>query len=101
MVIIDGHYDTNTGAPAAFWPLKNIGVNDKVILKDKLNRNFTYEVTNAFYVDIDDPNRLQVFEESDNPTLTLITCGGIWDYSSGTYNKRLVVKAKLVSSDLD
>ena len=100
-VIIDGHYDTNTGNPAAFWALKSIGVNDKVILKDKLNRSFTYKVTNTFNVDIDDPNRLQVFEESNNPTLTLITCGGVWDYTSGTYNKRLVVKANLVSSDLD
>lgn len=100
-VIIDGHYDNNNGLPAAFWPLKNIRVNDTVILKDKLNRSFTYEVIDTFYVDIDDPERLQVFKESDNPTLTLITCGGIWDYTSGTYNKRLVVKANLLASDLD
>lgn len=100
-VIIDGHYDNNVGFPAAFWALKSIKVNDKVILKDKLNRSFTYKVTDTFYVDIDDPERLQVFKESDNPILTLITCGGVWDYKSGTYNKRLVVRAELFTSDLD
>lgn len=100
-VVIDGHYDTNTGLPAAFWALKYIKVNDKVILKDKLNRSFEYEVIDTHYVDIKDPKRLQVFEKSNNPTLTLITCGGVWDYKDNTYNKRLVIKAKLVSSDLD
>lgn len=96
-VIIAGHYDDSTGKPAAFWGLKNLNVNDKVLLVDELNRTFTYNITETFYIDIDDPKRLSVFEESDLKELTLITCGGLWNDAKGTYSSRLVVKAKLVS----
>lgn len=93
-VIIDGHYDTNTGAPGAFWELKNLQVGDKVSLTDSLGRGFDYLVKEKSSISITDPERAQVFESSKARQLTLITCGGVWDYASGTYNKRLVIKAE-------
>src|SRR3989344_622556 len=96
-VIIDGHYDTDTASPAAFWVLKSAKLNDKVSIKDELGRDFTYRVVDIFFVDIQDPQRIQVFQESDKAELILITCGGVWNEKEGTYNKRLVVKAELVS----
>jgi len=92
-VIIDGHYDTNTGAPGAFWGLKNLQVGDKVLLTDELGRTFHYTVQTSSFVSIYDPKRAEVFESGETKLLTLITCGGVWDYASGTYNKRLVVTA--------
>lgn len=104
-IIVDGHYDTNTGAPAAFWELKNLELNDRVVLVDELGRNFTYKITNLVYVDVKDSNRLEILKESDGPTLTLVTCGGVWLAGEGTYNKRLILKAELISKtpsfDLD
>lgn len=98
-IIINAHYDNNWGAPAAFWKLKNIVVDDKVYLVDSLGKIHTYKVTKSFYLDIDDPNRLSIFEDvEDKSELTLITCGGVWDFSAGTYNKRLVVKAELLDT---
>lgn len=97
-VIIDGHYDTDQSTPAAFWGLKNINVNDTVTLQDELRRDFSYKVVDSFYVDISDPQRTKVFEETGDHELTLVTCGGVWDPSVGTYNKRLVIKAKLIES---
>ncbi len=96
-IIIDGHYDTDTASPAAFWVLKSAKLNDKVSIKDELGRDFTYRVVNIFFVDIQDPQRIQVFQESGKAELILITCGGVWNEKEGTYNKRLVVKAELVS----
>ena len=96
-VIIDGHYDTNTGAPAAFWVLKSANPNDTVSIKDELGRDFTYKIVDIFFVDIQDPQRSQVLQDSGKAELILITCGGVWDEKEGTYNKRLVVKAQLVS----
>ncbi len=97
-IIIAGHYDDSSGNPAAFWGLKNLKVNDKVLLTDELNRTFTYNITETFYVAIDDPNRLEIFDEDEIEELTLVTCGGLWNDSEGTYSSRLVVKAELVSS---
>ncbi|MCA9302475.1 sortase, partial [candidate division WWE3 bacterium] len=66
-------------------------------LVDSLNKIHEYKVTKTFYVDINDPERLTIFEDvTDKSELTLITCGGVWDVRIGTYNKRLVVKADYV-----
>lgn len=100
-LIINAHYDNNYGQPAAFWQLKSVKVNDKVLLVDSLGRTYTYVVTDSFYIAIDDPDRLRIFDSSkDVAEVTLITCGGIWDYNVGTYNKRLVVKGRLEEQKL-
>lgn len=94
-VIINGHYDNNFGAPAAFYELKNAKINDKVFIVDSLGKVYTYRITNLFYIDILDPERLKVFDDvHDRSELTLITCGGVWIPGEG-YSKRLVAKAEL------
>lgn len=92
-LIIDGHYDTNTGAPGAFWGLKNLQIGDKVFVFDEIGRTFKYSVNSSVYVSVTDPNRASVFESGEDKLLTLITCGGIWNPISGMYDKRLVVTA--------
>lgn len=95
-LIINGHFDTNTGAPGAFYNLKNAQYGDVVEVKDKYGRIFTYKVVELAYLDIKDPSRLEVLDDEDGKsTLTLITCGGVYLQGSG-YNKRLVVKAELL-----
>jgi sortase (surface protein transpeptidase) len=96
-LIIDGHYDTNTGAPAAFWRLKNVKVDDIVTLFDEYGRAYHYKVSEVFYLNINDPARLQIFEDKhDSASITLVTCGGIWLPGHGTYSQRLIVKGKLI-----
>lgn len=96
-IIVNAHYDDNYGRPAAFYKLKSVKIDDKVYLVDDYGRHYAYEITDLFYVDIHDPNRLKIFDEvTDMSELTLITCGGVWLQGEG-YSKRLVVKASLVS----
>jgi LPXTG-site transpeptidase (sortase) family protein len=97
-IIINAHYDDNYGRPAAFWQLKNLNLNDKVTVVDELGNSFNYTVVDIYFVDINDPNRLDVLKSHDTskPTMTLITCGGVWLPGRSTYNKRLVVKAELI-----
>ncbi|MDC0449214.1 class F sortase [bacterium] len=96
-MILNGHYDTNTGRPAAFWVLKNIKVGDTVTVTDSYDRHYNYAVVDFLHVDIKDPARLSVLSDADGrSTLTLITCGGVWSPADGTYTKRLVAKAELV-----
>jgi sortase A len=98
-VIINAHYDDNYGRPAAFWELKNVKADDKVLLLDKYGKIYTYSVKDSYLVSINDPDRLKIFEDSeDKATLTLITCGGIWLPGKSTYDKRLVVKAELLNN---
>lgn len=93
-LIINGHYDSNTGAGAAFFNLKNIKEGDQVEVVDEYGRIFYYKVLELSYVSILDPERLQILEDEEGKsTLTLITCGGVWTGSG--YDKRLVVKAEL------
>ena len=66
---------------------------------DNYNRAYEYRVSNIYYVEIDDPERSKVFEYSrgEVPVATLITCGGVWSPEKGTYDKRLIVNAELIS----
>ena len=93
-IVINGHYDNDSGGPAAFYNLKTLEVNDKVYLVDSFGRKFTYQVTKKFYVDIDDEERVDKVLASHGAALTLVTCGGVWVPSEGTYSNRLVVRAQ-------
>jgi LPXTG-site transpeptidase (sortase) family protein len=94
-VIVNGHYDTNYGAPGAFYNLKNVQEGAKVEIVDNYGRIFNYNVVKLTYLDSKDPSRLNILEDEEGKsTLTLITCGGVWFPGSG-YNKRLVVQAEL------
>lgn len=98
-VIINAHFDDNYGRPAAFYQLKNATVGDTVLLEDSLGRLYAYQIVDSFLVDINDPDRLKVLEESkDKAEMTLITCGGVWLPGVSTYDKRLVVKAELIET---
>ena len=95
-VIIDGHFDTNTGTPAAFWNLKNLNISDKVVVVDEFGKKHEYTVEEIVHVDIKQEGRLDILNKSSGKTLTLITCGGMWDIAAGTYNTRLIIKAKII-----
>jgi len=96
-LIINAHYDDNYGHPAAFWQLKNINIDDKVSVIDSFGRFHDYKVKDKFYVDMTDPDRLDVvdLESNEGSQMTLITCGGVY-YPAQGYNKRLVVQAELI-----
>ncbi|MFA6982072.1 MAG: class F sortase, partial [Patescibacteria group bacterium] len=64
-LIVDGHYDDNFGRPAAFWSLKNLELDAKVYLVDSYGRVYTYKVREVFFLDIADPNRLDVLESEE------------------------------------
>lgn len=97
-VIISAHYDDTSGRPAAFWGLKNVSLDDRVTVLDSYGRAYNYRITEFYYLDINDPERLQVLEDGglEIPALTLITCGGMFLSGEGTYSKRLVVNAELI-----
>jgi len=97
-LVINAHYDTDAGSPAAFWKLKNVRVGDTVVVYDVHGRSFSYKITEISYVGIDDSSRLDILRNQDGvSTITLITCGGVWSDFAHTYSARLVVKGEFLS----
>lgn len=88
-LVIAGHV-THTRGLGPFRTLDRITLGDTVIVKD-YDIEYTYYVTDIMEVN---PTEVWVTDESDDAILTLITCSG-WDAANRTYDKRLVVRARL------
>lgn len=96
-MILDGHYDTNYGTPAAFWELKYLKIGDTLGILDNYGNLYEYKVYETFLVDLSDPDKLEVYEDSEmSAEVTLITCSGVWLPGESTYSKRLVIKGELI-----
>jgi LPXTG-site transpeptidase (sortase) family protein len=84
-------YDSN-GLAGPFVNLNKLKYGDKVIIH-AFGQKFTYEVrTNA----VVGPNDISAYKHEDKAWLTLITCKE-YDQKTDKYNKRVVVRAVLVS----
>ena len=96
--ILAGHFDTYTGAPAIFYNLTKLEIGDKVEIKDEYDKAHSFEVAEISYVDVNDPNAvIKAYEQTPEPILTLITCGGVWNTSTHDYSKRLLIKSRASS----
>ncbi len=98
-LVLAGHYDTTTGAPAVFYNLLKLKENDEIIvqtvLPSGLTLNKTFKVTSVSFVDPSNSDHVATaFEKTSVPTITLITCGGVWDTKKQEYSNRVVVKGK-------
>jgi len=101
-LVLSGHFDTNMGAPAAFYNLTSLKARDVIVVQSintsGLNKSKTYIVTDKYLAD---PNSVEdifnAYKQTSEPTITLITCYGIWDSIKQEYSERLVVKGKLVN----
>ena len=94
--VIDGHLDTNTGAPAVFWRLNAIHVGDMLTVRDNAGRKAQFRVFKLQSYDIDQAPLDRIFAKTDGVYLNLITCAGSWDYSQNQFQQRLVVFTQLV-----
>lgn len=94
--VIAGHVDSKTG-PAVFYDLRDVGVGDKVIV------TLSNRSTTTFVVDrvLNTPKKGFPTEEVFGPTpdaqLRLITCGGPYDRTVGSYVDNTVVFATAVA----
>jgi len=95
--ILAGHFDRPGGAPAIFYNLVSLSEGDEVEVKDEVGKVRKFKVYEVSYVPVNDPESVtKAYEDSKEPIITLITCGGVWDYKSQDYSKRLLVKARRV-----
>ncbi len=93
--ILAGHYDRVGGSPAVFYKLVKLEPGDLIEVEDSTQRLIKFEIYEVSYVSMNDPGAvLKAYEETKDPILTVITCGGVWSPVEKDYSKRLLIKAK-------
>lgn len=94
-IVLAGHYDDNFGRPAVFYRLGSLAEGDRIgVVGEGIPRFFA--VTEVLPVSPDEAGVREAFRVFNDSTLTLITCGGVWDPGAASYNQRLLVRAKEV-----
>jgi sortase (surface protein transpeptidase) len=90
--VLLGHVDSGAQGPGAFFHLVDLGPGDEieVLMTDGTVPRFVVDARRQ-YAKSDLPD--WIFRRSGPATLTLVTCGGTFDWSTGHYADNVVVFA--------
>ena len=96
-LVFAGHLDYYNVGQAVFFHLGALVEGDEIQVIGENNETFTYVVewTRNYTVDELDGNAIQeIVGKTKTESVTLITCGGPFDFNVGQYLERFVVRAK-------
>jgi LPXTG-site transpeptidase (sortase) family protein len=96
--IVVGHVSSSAG-PAVFYHLRALQRGDVIRLDLKDGSTVRFEVRSSFATPKDRFPTATVYRHGGPPRLTLITCDGAFDQSTGHYVDNYVVNAGLISVD--
>lgn len=101
-LVLSGHYDTSTGAPAIFFNLPNVTEGQHILVSNVMENGAEeqkeYIVTKVYLADPSNVDHIkEAYKKTKHPTITLITCNGIWDPVKQEYSHRVVVKGELIN----
>jgi LPXTG-site transpeptidase (sortase) family protein len=89
--VISGHYGWKNGIAAVFDNLHKLQKGDKLYIEDEKGTITTFVVRELRRYG-ENENASDVFNSNDGKAhLNLVTCEGVWNKSSKSYSKRLVV----------
>ncbi|HWK79878.1 MAG TPA: class F sortase [Thermomicrobiales bacterium] len=97
-VVLAGHVDYWNVGPSVFYNVRNLAEGDEITLTGEDGETFTYAVqTNDTYgvQDLIGGKLSEVVSPTETAVLTMLTCGGEFDYVNGEYLSRTVVRAAL------
>ncbi len=91
--VIDGHFGYKDNIPAVFDNLNKLQKGDNLYVEDENGVTTTF-VVREFRTYNPSEDATSIFRSSDGKAhLNLITCNGVWNNTSKSYSKRLVVFA--------
>jgi len=90
--LLDGHVDWG-GRLRVFGLLRELAPGDPIQITDANGNVLTYSVTWTRLYDANSAPVDQIFEQTPDEQITLITCGGAFDRSAHMYVSRWVVRA--------
>jgi hypothetical protein len=94
-VVLAGHLDYWDVGPAIFYDLWKLEDGNKIEVSGKNGAVYVFTVdwVKAYKLDELDSTAIQeIIGPTPNESLTLITCGGTFDYDSGEYEERIIVR---------
>lgn len=100
-VVMAGHVDYWNVGPSVFFNLIDLVEGDPIEVVGENQSTFSYTVEWNEVFDLEELTSGKITElvgPTEDPVLTLITCGGDFDYASGEYLSRRVVRASLVEA---
>ena len=93
--VFAGHVNNSLGFPGVFKELSQVKKGDTVQVMGAQGEELTYEVENInTYTEAEAPLN-EIFANFGSSKVVLITCEGVWDEITHTFDKRLVVVARL------
>jgi sortase (surface protein transpeptidase) len=92
--VVLGHVD-GKGQPGVFYRLRELQAGDQVQVRRADGSMATFTVTGLRQVPKEQFPTGEVYGDTAEPELRLITCGGAFDASSGNYVDNVIVYAKL------
>ena len=105
--VFSGHVDWQTSRgdpiPGVFYRLRELRIGDTIAVTLENDEVLEYRVTGNVATSYDDPNVIRSMDSTIRDVITLITCGGSWEYdpakdNGGNYSHRVVVRAERVQS---
>jgi LPXTG-site transpeptidase (sortase) family protein len=94
--VIEGHVDSAENGPSVFYRLGELATGDRVDVTRADGSVVSFEVYEVRVVPKDDFPTLDVYGNTGGPELRLITCGGPFDSTAGSYVDNVVVFARQV-----
>jgi sortase (surface protein transpeptidase) len=94
-VVMAGHIDYWNVGPAVFYNLSTLEPGDEVLLSGEDGKTYPFAVEWVRQYDAASMPLNEVAGPTEGQSVTLITCGGAFDYASGLYLQRTVVRANL------
>jgi sortase (surface protein transpeptidase) len=82
------------GIPRAFGRLSALAVGDVVLIVDERHNGYEYVVESTHWVRAEGAPVEEIFAQTTDPTITLITCGGEYRAATREYLDRLIVHAR-------
>jgi sortase (surface protein transpeptidase) len=92
-VVIAGHLNWWNVPEGVFYRLQDMLEGDRIEVTGDDGQVYIYEVRSVTQESNLEPPGIDVIGPTDEPTLTLITCGGDWNADIAEYDHRTVVRA--------
>jgi LPXTG-site transpeptidase (sortase) family protein len=95
--VMAGHLDYWDVGPAVFYNVGQLAKGDKISVTGTDDQAYVYEVDWVKLYDAANAPIQDIVGPTDEEDLTLITCGGPFDYQNGVYLQRTVVRSHRVA----
>ena len=97
-VVLAGHIDFWNVGPAVFYSINLLAPGDQITVTGDDGEVYTYAVEWVRQYDAENAPLDEIVGASGGDTLTLITCGGTFDYTNAHYLQRTVVRANRIET---